>query len=81
MGTLLSKGFVGNYSSLIDACGVDGEYHSFVADAPFFANPISFKVGEKTEGKHHFKIVGENGEVEEITKTYAYADLYLSESS
>ncbi len=30
----------------IDPCGENGEYHSFVFDAPIFKKPIDFKIGE-----------------------------------
>jgi diphthamide synthase (EF-2-diphthine--ammonia ligase) len=30
----------------VDPCGENGEYHSFVFDAPFFSKPIEFEKGE-----------------------------------
>ncbi len=33
----------------VDACGENGEYHTFVYDGPLFNNPIQFCLGDKTE--------------------------------
>jgi diphthamide synthase (EF-2-diphthine--ammonia ligase) len=30
----------------VDPCGENGEYHSFVYNAPFFSDPISIHKGE-----------------------------------
>ena len=54
----LSKEFVGrgfdhdfirDLPDDVDPCGENGEFHSFVYDAPFFQNKISIKVGEIVE--------------------------------
>jgi uncharacterized protein (TIGR00290 family) len=31
----------------VDACGENGEYHSFVYDGPLFTHPLTFKSGQK----------------------------------
>ncbi|MDR0520135.1 MAG: diphthine--ammonia ligase [Clostridiales Family XIII bacterium] len=31
-----------------DACGENGEYHTFVYDGPVFTKPVEFRVGERT---------------------------------
>ena len=37
----------------IDACGENGEYHTFVYDGPVFKYPISFKMGEVVDFETH----------------------------
>ena len=54
----LSKSFAGRDYDLpflqalpsdIDPCGENGEFHTFVSDAPVFARPIAVRVGEVIE--------------------------------
>lgn len=33
----------------VDPCGENGEFHTFVFDAPYFSNPVVFEKGELTE--------------------------------
>ena len=44
-----SEEFVSNLPNKIDPCGENGEFHSFVYDAPFFTNPIDIVQGETIE--------------------------------
>ena len=45
-GRMLDKSFLNDLPSGVDACGENGEYHSFVFDGPIFRQPISFLKGE-----------------------------------
>ncbi|SCG98085.1 MULTISPECIES: diphthine--ammonia ligase [unclassified Romboutsia] len=36
-----------------DACGENGEYHTFVSDGPLFKNPIQFKIDKITLDKNY----------------------------
>lgn len=39
----------------IDPCGENGEFHTFVANAPMFSAPIELLIGERVEkGRFHF---------------------------
>ncbi len=46
-GRLLDADFLHDLPPGVDACGENGEYHSFVFNAPYFAAPIPFTYGEK----------------------------------
>ncbi|WP_242583383.1 Dph6-related ATP pyrophosphatase [Hymenobacter telluris] len=46
-GRLLDADFLRDLPPGVDACGENGEYHSFVFDAPYFTSPIPFEYGEK----------------------------------
>ncbi len=37
----------------VDACGENGEYHSFVSDGPLFHSPVPFRFGEAFEDQHY----------------------------
>jgi uncharacterized protein (TIGR00290 family) len=45
-GRLLNADFLRDLPPSVDACGENGEYHSFVFDAPYFSSPIPFERGE-----------------------------------
>lgn len=45
-GRLLDEEFLRDLPPGVDACGENGEYHSFVFDAPYFSSPIPFQRGE-----------------------------------
>lgn len=45
-GRLLDRDFVRDLPPGVDPCGENGEYHSFVFDAPYFSRPIPVVRGE-----------------------------------
>ncbi|GGG56708.1 diphthine--ammonia ligase [Hymenobacter glacieicola] len=45
-GRLLNEEFLRDLPAGVDACGENGEYHSFVFNAPYFSSPIPFERGE-----------------------------------
>lgn len=45
-GKTLDLDFVRSLPPGVDVCGENGEFHTFVCAAPFFANKINIKVGE-----------------------------------
>ncbi|SHJ82132.1 MJ0570-related uncharacterized domain-containing protein [Hymenobacter daecheongensis DSM 21074] len=45
-GRLLDEDFLRDLPPGVDPCGENGEYHSFVFDAPYFSTPILFTKGE-----------------------------------
>jgi uncharacterized protein (TIGR00290 family) len=45
-GRLLDRDFVRDLPPGVDPCGENGEYHSFVFDAPYFSQPIAVARGE-----------------------------------
>lgn len=45
-GRLLDEQLLADLPDGVDPCGEHGEYHTFVFDAPYFANPIAITKGE-----------------------------------
>lgn len=45
-GRELNAEFLRDLPPGVDSCGENGEYHSFVFDAPYFSSPIPFRRGE-----------------------------------
>ncbi len=47
VGREFDRRFLCDLPSDVDWCGENGEFHTFVYDAPFFDSPIDFAIGEK----------------------------------
>ncbi|HUC81011.1 MAG TPA: diphthine--ammonia ligase [Flavisolibacter sp.] len=45
-GRLLDEAFLNDLPTGVDACGENGEYHTFVFDGPLFSSPVNFAKGE-----------------------------------
>lgn len=45
-GRLIDKDFIKDLPNNVDACGENGEFHTFVFDGPIFSKPILFEKGE-----------------------------------
>ena len=48
-GRMFDKTFLNDLPNNVDPCGENGEFHTFVYDAPFFRYPIKLSVGEIIE--------------------------------
>jgi len=46
VGRIIDDDFLNDLPDGVDPCGENGEYHSFVFDAPFFSKPIEIEKGE-----------------------------------
>ncbi len=44
-----NESFIGDLPATVDACGENGEFHTFVYDSPVFSRPIEVKTGEIVE--------------------------------
>jgi diphthamide synthase (EF-2-diphthine--ammonia ligase) len=47
VGRQLNRSLLADLPDVIDPCGENGEFHSFVHEAPIFREPIPITVGEK----------------------------------
>jgi len=70
-GRVLDRDFVSELPANIDPCGENGEFHTFVFEAPYFFQPIDFQKGETVEKTYRFQ----NTEGETLTSTYFFTDL------
>lgn len=46
-GRIIDKNFILDLPSGVDACGENGEFHTFCYDGPIFKVPVQFTIGEK----------------------------------
>jgi uncharacterized protein (TIGR00290 family) len=45
-GRVIDRSFINDLPGNVDVCGENGEFHTFVFEAPYFSEPIGFTVGE-----------------------------------
>jgi uncharacterized protein (TIGR00290 family) len=45
-GRIIDKDFIKDLPTNVDACGENGEFHTFCFDGPIFKTPIQFTIGE-----------------------------------
>lgn len=70
-GRVLDRAFVDDLPPGVDPCGERGEFHTFVYQAPYFAESINFGVGETVTQTYEYQTAG--GEIN--TLTYFLTDL------
>lgn len=70
-GRILDRDFVKDLPKTVDPCGENGEFHTFVFDAPYFKNSIKFDVGETVDKTYNFK----NSNGDDLSSTYFFTDL------
>ncbi|WP_232541011.1 Dph6-related ATP pyrophosphatase [Spirosoma endbachense] len=73
-GRILDQSFVDDLPQNVDPCGENGEFHTFVYQAPYFAEPISVQVVGTVTKTYSFK----TATGEQVTSTYYFADLQLN---
>lgn len=54
VGRLYDENLLSDLPPMIDPCGENGEFHSFVFDGPTFARPLPIKVGERVTRNGRF---------------------------
>jgi uncharacterized protein (TIGR00290 family) len=52
VGRIIDDAFLNDLPGNVDPCGENGEYHSFVFDAPLFSKPVEFEKGEIVHRKY-----------------------------
>jgi len=51
-GRIIDKDFINDLPENVDACGENGEFHTFVYDGPIFKGPVKFIKGEIVHRKY-----------------------------
>jgi uncharacterized protein (TIGR00290 family) len=70
-GRILDREFVRDLPKNVDPCGENGEFHSFVFEAPYFKNKIEFEIGETIDKTYQYK----NTAGDDLSSTYYFTDL------
>ncbi len=72
-GRILDQQFVADLPATVDPCGENGEFHTFVFQAPYFTSPIPIRVGETITRTYHYQ----DATGTDLTATYFFTDLIL----
>lgn len=70
-GKILDRDFIKELPANIDPCGENGEFHTFVYEAPYFKQIIDFELGETVDKTYNFK----DTDGKEHISTYYFTDL------
>lgn len=70
-GRVLDRDFIKELPTNIDPCGENGEFHTFVYEAPYFKQAIDIEIGETVDKTYNFK----DAEGKEHISTYYFTDL------
>jgi uncharacterized protein (TIGR00290 family) len=74
VGRTIDINFVERLPPNVDACGENGEFHTFVYDGPIFTKPVNLLIGEVVEKEYSFeKLV--DGKTERATSKFWFIDL------
>jgi uncharacterized protein (TIGR00290 family) len=76
-GRLLDRDFIRDLPPGVDPCGENGEYHSFVFDAPYFSRPIEVVHGELVHRTYQSPS-GEGGADDPFAAGFWFCDLLPS---
>ena len=74
-GRLLDRDFVRDLPPGVDPCGENGEYHSFVFDAPYFSRPIEVVRGEVVRRTYQSPTGSSGGEDDPFAAGFWFCDL------
>jgi uncharacterized protein (TIGR00290 family) len=80
VGRVIDKQFIADLPENVDACGENGEFHTFTFDGPIFFKPIDFEIGEIVYKKYEKPKSDAQNEVcnpsdDEIHYGFWYCDL------
>ena len=71
-GRLIDESFINDLPATVDACGENGEFHSFVFDGPIFKQPIKFHKGEIVYKKYKAPKITDTDQSKNSTSEYGF---------
>ncbi|RTQ46624.1 adenine nucleotide alpha hydrolase [Hymenobacter gummosus] len=74
-GRELDRDFIRDLPATVDSCGENGEYHSFVYDAPYFSQPIAVQRGELLRRTYQSPAAATDDEPDPLGAAFWYCDL------
>jgi uncharacterized protein (TIGR00290 family) len=80
VGKTIDQAFINDLPPLVDPCGENGEFHTFVFDGPEFAKPVLLKKGEVIKKEYHYRITLPDGTVQDTWSSFWFQELIPAES-
>jgi uncharacterized protein (TIGR00290 family) len=75
VGKIIDLAFINDLPLLVDPCGENGEFHTFVFDGPVFAKPVLLKKGEVVKKDYHYRITLPDGTVQDTDSSFWFQEL------
>ena len=75
VGKIIDQDFIKSLPDEVDACGENGEFHTFVFDGPIFSKPITFEKGKVVEKTYSYNMKTEGGQTEQLRSSFWFQDL------
>lgn len=76
LGKILDRQFLDSLSPAMDACGENGEYHTFVCDGPLFQRPIHVTWGNVIKKTYSYGKTNPDGKTEMQQSNFWFQDLF-----
>ncbi len=75
-GKIIDNGFIKNLPTTVDACGENGEFHSFCYDGPIYKQPIKIEVKENIYKPLEYDLKNHPTAIKDVgTKGFWFADI------
>jgi uncharacterized protein (TIGR00290 family) len=81
VGKIINHAFINDLPPLVDPCGENGEFHTFVFDGPIFAKPVLLKKGEVVKKDYHYRITLSDATVQESQSSFWFQELIPADSA
>jgi uncharacterized protein (TIGR00290 family) len=75
MGKLIDHHFVSSLPADVDACGENGEFHTFVYDGPIFKKPVVVSKGEIITKQYQYRQQNADGSFKDLQSEFLFQDL------
>jgi uncharacterized protein (TIGR00290 family) len=77
VGSLIDYNFISEIPPNVDACGENGEFHTFVYNGPIFREEIKLRKSDVSEKKYSYQKIGSDGVIEKVETKFWFQDLDL----
>jgi len=74
VGKTIDDAFVARLPLGVDACGENGEFHTFVYDGPIFKNAIAYKLADVVKKSYHYSKINDDGKKQDIESSFWFQD-------
>lgn len=77
LGKTIDRQFLNDLNKVVDPCGENGEFHTFVYDGPIFKEPLKFTLGEVVSKKYTYQQQNTDGSLTSLETNFLFQDLRL----
>jgi len=74
-GKTIDHNFVDSLPAGVDACGENGEFHTFVYDGPVFRSPVVFTLGSTVERVYQYQVMQSDGSVSQAESVFLFKEI------